>query len=345
VRGFGGKSILVGLAALAVMAVLLPHAFHAGGAPRPGITLYNGQHPETTAALVAAFERTTGIRVRVRNGDEDDLANQLVQEGSASPADVFYAENSPVLQFVQGKGLLAPVAPAALAKVPARYNAPSGQWVGVTARLSGIVYNTTRLAPSALPSSVMDLADPKWAGRLGLAPSEADFLPVITSVARANGQAAALRWLKALKANAGSHVYPDNETLTAAVNSGKVAIAIVDNYYWYRLAYELGRPSMHSVFTTFAPRDAGYIIDVSGVAVLRTSRQPAAAQRFLAFLVSRDGEEIIAHSQSFEYPLGSGVTTAQPLRPFADLRPAPLGVADLGDGSVAVALLHEAQLL
>jgi iron(III) transport system substrate-binding protein len=343
--GLSRRSILMSVAALLVAGAMAPPPFAAGGPTSPTITLYNGQHPQTTAALVAAFEKSTAIRVRVRNGDEDDLANQIVQEGSASPADVFYAENSPALQFVHEKGLLSPVMRSILAKVPARYNSPAGDWVGVTARLSGLVYNTKLLIPPPLAISVMDLAAPKWAGRLGLAPSETDFVPVITSVARVYGQAVALRWLKALKANAGSHIYPDNESLTAAVNSGTVAIGIIDHYYWYRLAYELGNASMHSAFTTFAPRDAGYVLDISGAAVLRPSRRQAAAQQFLAFLVSTAGEEIIAHSQSYEYPLGSGVTTAQPLRPFADLRPVALSIADLGDGSAAVTLLRQAELL
>jgi len=320
--------------------------FVAGGSPIPAITLYNGQHPQTTMALVTAFEKSAPIRVRVRNGDEDDLANQIVQEGAHSPADVFYAENSPSLQFVDEKGLLSPVTPSTLAKVAANYNSPSGDWVGVTARLNGIVYNTKRLAPSALPASVMDLASANWAGKLGLAPGETDFLPVITSVVLAHGRPAALRWLQALKANAGSHVYPDNESLIAAVNNGAVAIAVMDHYYWYRVAYEVGSARLHSAFTTFAPLDPGYVLDVSGAAVLRSTRQQAVAQRFLAFLVSKEGQGIIAHSQSYEYPLGSSVTTTQPLRPpFGDLQPASLSIADLGDGSTAVALLHQAQLL
>jgi iron(III) transport system substrate-binding protein len=347
-RGLKQKSTLIGSAAAAVVGVFVVawQPFAAGGSPNPVITLYNGQHPQTTMALATAFEKSARIRVRMRNGDEDDLANQIVQEGTHSPADVFYAENSPSLQFVDEKGLLLRVTPSTLAKVPASYNSPAGDWVGVTARLNGIVYNTKRLAPSGLPASVTDLASASWAGKLGLAPTETDFLPVITSVVRAHGQAAALRWLQALKTNAGSHVYPDNESLIAAVNNGAVAIAIMDHYYWYRIAYELGNARLHSAFSTFAPRDPGYVLDVSGAAVLRSSRQQAAAQRFLAFLVSTEGQGIIAHSQSYEYPLGSDVTTVQPLRPsFGALQPASLSIADLGDGSTAVTLLHQAQLL
>jgi iron(III) transport system substrate-binding protein len=309
------------------------------------ITLYNGQHPETTDALVAGFEKATGITVRVRDGDEDDLANQIVQEGKGSPADVIYTENSEALQFLQGKDLLAPTIPSTLSKVPSHYNSPAGDWVGISARVSGIVYNTKLVPADQVPASVMDLAGPQWAGKLGIAPSETDFEPIITSVARTYGHAAALAWLKALAKNAAGHTYPDNETLTAAVNHGQVAIGVINHYYWYRLRYEIGSSHMRSLFTYFDPHDLGYVVDVSGAAVLRSSRHQAEAQKFLAFLVSKAGEEIIAHSHSYEYPLGSGVVTAQPLEPFADLEPVPLTVTQLGDGSSAIALLHEAQLL
>jgi iron(III) transport system substrate-binding protein len=320
------------------------------GAPtrsaRPiAITLYNGQHPETTDALVVAFEKATGITVHVRDDDEDVLANQIIEEGKGSPADVIYTENSQALQFLQNKGLLAPTALSTLSKVPSRYNSPAGDWVGVSARVSGLVYNTALLRAGELPTSVMDLAEPKWAGKLGIAPSETDFEPVITSVQRTYGRAAALRWLEALSKNAAGHTYPDNETLTAAVNRGQVAIGVINHYYWYRLRYEIGASAMHSAFTYFSPHDPGYVVDVSGAAVLRSSRHQAAAQEFLAFLVSKAGEQIIARSHSYEYPLGSGVLTAQALKPFADLAPVALTIGQLGDGSTAINLLHEAQLL
>src|SRR4030081_562964 len=55
------------------------------------ITVYSGQHQQTVGALVQDFQNRTGIEVHVRSGDEADLANQLIQEGASSPADVFYA--------------------------------------------------------------------------------------------------------------------------------------------------------------------------------------------------------------------------------------------------------------
>jgi iron(III) transport system substrate-binding protein len=318
-------------------------AADSGGAN--SLVLYNGQHLQTTQALVTAFEKQTGITVTVRNDDEDVLAAQIIQEGSRSPADVFYTENSPALMELQGKNLLAKVDTATLGAVPSGDSSPDGNWVGVTARVSALVYNTSDLKPSQLPTSVMDLANPKWAGKLGIAPGETDFQPIITSIADTYGTAAALTWLKAVKANAGSHVYPDNETITSEVNSGQVEIGLINHYYWYRLRSQLGAGAMHSALAYFAPGDPGYVLNVSGAGILASSKHQAAAQKFLAYLDSKAGQEIIAHSDSFEYPIASGVTRGGPETPFGKLQPNPIDLAQLGDGQVAVNLLKQAQLL
>jgi len=309
------------------------------------LTLYNGQHEQTTDRLVARFEKITKVNVCVRNDDEDVFASQIKAEGSNSPADVIYTENSPALEYLQQNGLLASVAPSTLAHTPSRYNSPQGDWVGVSARVSVLIYNTRLLKPGQLPTSVMQLADPKWKGKLAFAAGETDFQPIVTSVARTYGDAAALRWLDALKANAAGHIYPDNETITNEVNLGQAAIGVINQYYWYRQRAQVGASGMHSAIAYFAPRDPGYVIDVSGAAVLKSSKHKADAQKLLAFMVSAEGQQIIAHSDSFEYPIASGVSTAQPETPFGELRPNSIGIAALGDGATAISLLQKAQLL
>ena len=101
----------------------------AGKSPRHvTLVLYSGQHQQTTDALVQGFEaRYPYVSVRVRDDDEDTFDNQIVTEGSRSPADVFYTENSPALEYLQQRGLLAKVAKSTLALTPARYNSPRGE--------------------------------------------------------------------------------------------------------------------------------------------------------------------------------------------------------------------------
>jgi iron(III) transport system substrate-binding protein len=347
-----GRPAGVGAAILAAAALLVAGCGSSSSSASPGngtkpatITLYSGQHQQTTEALVASFERQTGIKVKERDGDEAALAAEIEQEGSASPADVIYTENSPALAALEERNLLSPVDLSTLAAVPGAFSSPGGDWVGISARVSVIIYNRSRLSASQLPRSLLDLADPQWKGKLALAPTETDFQPLITSIAQSQGQGAAVSWLKAVRSNAGSHVEPDNETLVSDINSGQAAIGVINHYYWFRLQKEIGAGAMHSQLAYFTPRDPGYIIDVSGAGVLRSSKHQAAAQALLAYLVSARGQQVMVNSDSFEYPLRAGVAPPPGLRPFKQLQPAPLSLAALGDGSEALRLLQQAQLL
>ena len=127
-----------------------------GGSPRRlrrrlsgshgSITLYSGQHEQTTQSLVTAFEKSTGINVKVRYDDEDTFTDEIVMEASHPEADVFYTENSPPLEYLQQKGLLAAVDPSTLAKTPAKYDSPQGDWVGISARVSVLIYNPSLIS-------------------------------------------------------------------------------------------------------------------------------------------------------------------------------------------------------
>jgi iron(III) transport system substrate-binding protein len=333
------KVLLASALALVCAALLVSGC---GGAGSNGLTIYNGQHEQTTALLVAAFERQTGIHVSVRSSDEATLGNQILQEGASSPADVFYSENTPVLEALREHNLLAPVQAATLASVPARYSSPEGRWVGVSARASALVYSSS-ISPQALPSSILELAQSRWRGKLALAPSETDFQPLVTAVVKLHGMAAAESWLKGLQANA--RIYPDNEAVVNQVNNGESAIGPINSYYWYRLRVELGRSGMRSALHYYRAGDAGDLVDVSGAAVLASSSHKAAAQAFLRFLVSATGQRTIARSDSYEYPLRAGIRPHRGLPALSSLGAPALTPAELGDGSAALTLEQRLGLL
>ncbi|HXW45686.1 MAG TPA: extracellular solute-binding protein [Streptosporangiaceae bacterium] len=344
-------------AAIAVAAAILAAcgplaACSSSDSPSNTLILYNGQHEQTADNLITAFEKKTGITVISRSDDEDVLADQIETEGSRSPADVFFTENSPPLEALQEKGLLSKVDASTLAATPSQFNSPQGYWVGVSARVSVIIYNPSLISASQLPTHVSQLADPQYRGKLALAPGETDFQPIVTAYLRAYGQAATLTWLKQIYANASGHIYDANEDIADEVNRGAAAFGVINQYYWYRMRAEIGAGNMHSQITYFAPGDPGYVLDVSGAAILKSSKHQAAAQKFLAFLVSKQAQEIIANpgfgqnqSLSFEYPIASGVTTKTGETPFSQLRPYPITIAELGTGSEAIDLMRQAGLL
>jgi len=129
-----------------------------------GIVVYNAQHASLTQAWADGFTRETGIKVTLRKGGDAELGNQIVQEGKASPADVFLTENSPAMALVDGAGLFAPLDAATLAQVPSNFRPAHGRWIGVAARTTVFVYNKRKLTTAQLPKSLLDLANPAWTG-------------------------------------------------------------------------------------------------------------------------------------------------------------------------------------
>lgn len=333
------------LALLGGLAVAGP-ATSASAKSNGTLILYSAQHAQTTDALVAAFEHETGIKVKVEADDEDVLTAQIEQEGSRSPADVFYTENSNWLQQLDDRGMLAPVNSSTLANVPKQDSATNGDWLGVSARIAVLVYDPAKVPASQVPRHILQLASPKWKGKIEIAPSETDFWPVIDSVQRAYGTKRTLAWLKGLKRNAGvNDNVPDNETLTSDVSSGGTDLALINHYYYYRQRAAVGANGMTAKLAYFAPKDPGYVEAVSGAAILKSSKHKRAAQEFLQFITSEAGQTVIAHSESFEYPLNPHVAANPQLKPLKDLHPTNFTPAELGEGLEAKKLLQEVGLI
>lgn len=305
------------------------------------ITLYNGQHESTTEALVAAFTERTGITVETRSGSDPELANQLVAEGSASPADVIYTENSPALNLLDGKGLLADLDAKTRAQVPDQY--AGDHWVGVAGRSTVLVYNPDLLGEDELPASLMDLADSSWRGQFGIAPGGADFQAIVSAVVAEEGADQGAAWLDGLKDNA--EIFDGNGAILRAVNAGDLPAGIIYHYYWYRDQAESGANSDTAKLHFFGGGDPGGFISVSGAGVLASSEHKEAAESFVNFLSGTDGQTVLADSDDLEYPLGGGVEPNPALKPFDELEPPDLAPADLGDGTRTVDMMRDAGLL
>jgi iron(III) transport system substrate-binding protein len=313
-----------------------------GGSDHNSITLYNGQHAELTSLLVAAFEKKTGVKVQIRTNDSAVLADQLIQEGGASPADVYIAENSPELMELQRRKLLAPL-PRSILRQGAGDNSPTGRWVGMALRVSSLVYNPSRRPRAQLPKSLLDLARPEWKGKIAIAPTDSDFPPLVGAVIATHGEAAAREWLAGLDRNA--RVYQDEEAVVAAVNRGDVATGVINSYYWYRLQRELGKDAMHSALYYFSPHDPGAAVNISGAAVLESSKERKNAERFVSFLVSRAGQQIIADSDDFEYLVRPDVAPSEVLPPLSSIGHTSLTATSLGNGELAARLIRQAGLV
>jgi len=306
------------------------------------ITLYSGQHEQLTDAIVKAFEKQTGIHVKVRSDDGIVLADQILQEGSRSPADVYLTENSPEMMLLTKHHLLATLPTSVTSQIPAQYDSPTGNWAGISVRVSALAYNTSLTSPSQLPANILDLAQPKWKGKVAIAPTDSDFVPLVGAVIATYGQQAALNWLKGLKANAAT--FADIESVVAAVNKGQDAVGIINQYYWYRLKQELGAGNTHSKVYYFPNGNVGGLENISGAAVLASSSHQAAAEKLVSFLISAQAERILAAGDTYEYPVRPGIAPNPQLTPLSQVKPAVLSVVSLGDDLPAASLLQQAGL-
>ncbi len=310
----------------------------------PSVILYSAQHEQMVNLLVKDFEKLSGVVVKVRHGEGPQLAAQLLKEGAASPADVYFTENSPELTLLEQKGMFAKVAPAALAEVPVRSSSPSGQWLGVLARENVLVYNSTLLDAKQLPVSMLDLAGPAWKGKIAIAPEDADFLPLVGAMLALKGHDVTLNWLKGMRDNA--QMYDDSEGVAAAVNRGSVAVGILNSYYWARMHVQLGDKATRSALHHFGNSDVGALVNVSGAAVLKTAHNPEGAQQFLTYLVSERAQQLMAKSKvDFEYPLHPGIAADPLLKPLDQLSPPAVSIEMLGNAIEVPKLLRQAGLL
>jgi iron(III) transport system substrate-binding protein len=245
------------------------------------------------------------------------FANQIIQEGDASPADVFLTENSPAMTLVEGAGLFAPIDKDTLAQVPEQYRPADGLWSGIAARSTVFAYDKTKLTEDKLPKSILDLADPTWKGRWGAAPAGADFQAIVSALLELKGEETTAAWLKALKEN--SNPYKGNSVAMKAVNAGEIEGAIIYHYYWFGDQAKTGENSKNVALHYFKNEDPGAFVSVSGGGILKSSQHMKEAQAFLKFVTGKAGQEILKAGDSYEYAIGNGAQSNPKLVPLADL--------------------------
>jgi iron(III) transport system substrate-binding protein len=296
------------------------------------ITVYNAQHESLTQEWIDAFTAETGVKVTLRQGSDTEMSNQIVQEGKASPADVFLTENSPAMAQVENAGLFADVDQATVDQVPSEFRPSTNKWTGIAARSTVLVYDKSKLSEDQLPKSMLDLATPEWKGKWAASPSGADFQAIVSALLELKGEAAAEEWLKGMKEN--FKAYKGNSTAMKAVNAGEVDAALIYHYYYYGDQAKTGENSKNVTPHYFKNQDPGAFVSVSGGGVLESSKNAAAAQAFLKFITGKKGQEVLQKGTSFEYAIASDVPANDKLVPLAELQAPTVDPAKLNSAKV-----------
>lgn len=299
-----------GLAAAVVLAVL-PGCSDDDGR----LTIYSGRQKDLIQPLLEQFAQESGIEIDVRYGDSADLALQIDVEGDRSPADVFISQSAGSVDFLDQGERLVPLSADVLEKVADGDHAEDGTWVGLSGRVRTLVYNTETVTPSDLPRSIFDLTDPKYAGRLGIAPGNASFQDFVTVMRAERSEAVTLDWLRGLAAN-GVETYPNNISIVEAVGRGEIDFGLVNHYYNEQAKAE--DPDVPSENHFFPEGDLGSLLLVSTASILATNDRGDAAARLVEFLLSEPAQRYFTE-QTKEYPLAAGVSPAPGLPEFRTL--------------------------
>ncbi|WP_244242207.1 iron ABC transporter substrate-binding protein [Nocardioides seonyuensis] len=327
---------------LAAAALALPALSACSLLNPPDLVVYNAQHEELLDEIVPLFEEQSGLDVELRSGKDLEMANQIVEEGKDSPADVFLTENSPAMSIVDKEGLFAPVPDEALASIPPEFVPSSKTWTGFLARSTVAMYNTDSMTEADMPASILDFAEPEWKGRVGFSPTGADFQAIVSAVLELEGEDATREWLAGLKEN--GVILQNNLVVMQAANAGEIDAGIAYHYYWYRDREESGTDSDSSALHFFGDQDPGAFLSVSGAGVLAAAEHPEAADEFVTWLTSTEAQQAMAESYALEYPLNPDAELNAEVKPFEELEPPTVDVASL-NGPLVTELMTEAGLL
>ena len=290
------------------------------------LTVYSGRGEKFTRPVIEAFAKHTGIEVRLQTGASGALLAKLQVEGERSPADVFITNYVGVLQEARRHGLLAPVTAPGLSSIAPEFRASDDTWVAFSARLRVIVYNTDAIEPGAV-TSLMDLADPRWRGQVGTVSSgNQSFIGGLSAIYALQGEAATEAFLRGLKANSQGQVLPKHTPVVSAVAAGQFPLGYVNHYYYYRHKAKDPDAPLGLLVPDQQDGQMGAVVTVAGAGVLKAAPNPAAAQEFMAFLVSPVGQEVFA-AVNYEYPVVASVPAHEAVVPRDRINIAPVDLS------------------
>jgi iron(III) transport system substrate-binding protein len=310
--------------------------------PTGTLTVYSGRSEELVGPLFDRFREASGLDVQVKYGSTSEIAATILEEGDASPADVFLAQDAGALGAVAKEGRFATLPQDVLDLVEPRFRADDGSWLGVTGRARVAAYDTRELSDADVPTSVLDFTDPKWKGRIGWAPTNGSFQSFVTALRVLRGEDATKQWLAAMQANE-PKVYEGNDAIIAAIAAGEIEVGLVNHYYALRQIAEQGE-SFPVRNHYFAADDPGALVNVSGVGVLKTAKNPAAAEAFVEYLVGEEGQTYFAEAE-YEYPLLAGVSLGEDVKPLEEVGSPEIDLSDLDDLEGTLRLLQESGVL
>lgn len=307
------------------------------------VNLYTDRHYDTDDTLFAQFTEETGITVNVVKGKSDELIERLKTEGQNTEADLFITADAGRLHRAKISDLLSPVTSDILTQnIPENYRDKENFWFGITKRARVLVYAKDRVQASEL-STYEALTDSKWKGRVLTRSSENIYTQsLLASMIALNGEEAANQWAAGIVANLARAPKGGDRDQAKAIAAGEGDIAIMNTYYLGQMLNstdEEERKVAEQLAVFFPNQEStGTHVNVSGVALVKASKNTDNAIKLMEFLSSESAQRVYAET-NYEYPVNPNVSVSELLLSWGDFKAQTLHLSLLGENNEAAVIL------
>jgi iron(III) transport system substrate-binding protein len=290
------------------------------------LVIYSGRSEPLIEPVIDAFKvKYPNVNVLLKAGSNSELANALLEEQANPQADVFITTELFTVQSLAQEGIFQSYMPVGADQLPAEFLGADNLWTGLTRRARVIIYNADLVSQDELPTSIFDLTDPKWKGQIAAAGSTNGSMQAqVASMRQLIGEEETEAWLNDLIANEVTF-FGGHTDVRKAVGAGEFKLGLVNHYYYYLQKAEGSNVGI--IFPDQSEGQIGLITNATAAAVVNGAPHPAAAQAFLDFLVSPEGQKLFAE-QNYEYPLLPSVELHAEVQPLEGFRLADVDVVE-----------------
>lgn len=288
------------------------------------INLYSHRHYDTDKGIFKLFKEKTGIQVNVVQARANELVQRLQAEGANSKADVFMTADAGNLEQIRVAGLFEPIKSEVVEQLsPKEYRGKNNEWIAIAKRARIIAVSKDRV-PDGDIKDYEDLTDSKWKGKILVRNSGMVYnISLLSSMIETLGRDKAKQWAQGIVNNMARSPKGADRDQIRAVYAKEGDIAISNSYYLGHLLHskdESDRKAGESVRIIFPNQDGrGTHINVSGVGLLKTSKNKANAIKFIEFLLQEEAQSMITNS-NYEYPVNPNVKPAQTLQEWGEFK-------------------------
>lgn len=256
------------------------------------VTIYSGRQEKFALPFVEKFEKETGIKVNLISGKATEYAHRIVEEKENTQADVFWANDAGILEYLRLQNLLTPIQSDVLEQVSSNYRGKDSTWTALTIRHRVFLYNTDQMTYENMPKSIFDLVNPKYKGQFAMdRAGNESMISYFTSLRVIIGPEKTLELLKGIMANE-PLILQSHTDVRRAVGSGEVKFGLVNNYHYNIQLTEEGMNHVAQIFPDQGKDEIGTFVNISGVAITKHAKHSKNALLFIEFLLKAEQQKM-----------------------------------------------------